>query len=207
MFLSPPDITTLLPCSELDFSQGQDSRTRATLADTPPANEHQGSSQDRGRRLFASLIQIFDIWGTIKRKLPHYAQPSRQGDLGHESLPILRKHRENAHELAYLRVTMMLRLCNIAVRQPRVEEIIHIDPAKAQQERYIRTSLSFTTMFAYSSCRLTACSQMLTKILSIFDERMDIWPRAACWKDELSSIQPYLTGSEEEEAQAQAIIL
>ncbi|KAK7219764.1 hypothetical protein V2G26_007794 [Clonostachys chloroleuca] len=44
---------------------------------------------------------------------------------------------------------------------------------------------------------------MLTTILSIFEERIDIWPQAARWKDELSSIQYYPASSVEKKAQAQ----
>lgn len=80
IFLSPCDMTALLPCGEHDFIQGQDPQIRAALAGTPSANENP-ESQYRMRSLFASLVQIFDICGTIKRKLPINAQRCRQGDL------------------------------------------------------------------------------------------------------------------------------
>ncbi|CAG9940450.1 unnamed protein product [Clonostachys rosea f. rosea IK726] len=158
MFLSPPDITTYLPCSEPDFIQGQEPRSRATLADTPPAIEHPASTGDRGRSLFASLIQIHHIWGIarrtvsnrhsrpddtdsdlegLKKKLKHWEESLPK--YHNWSLPMLRKHRANGHELAYLKVAMMLRLCNIIIRQPRVESVL-VDVTKSQQEPYMETT-------------------------------------------------------------------
>ncbi|CAH0053937.1 unnamed protein product [Clonostachys solani] len=269
LFLSLCDITTLLPCSEHDFNHGQDPSTRATLINRFPANQRPGPSLDQGQSLFASSIRIFYIWGTIQRKLAHYKQQPWQGGFDHEvehikqrlkhwelwlpenhtwSMLMLPEHRTNGHDLAYLKVTMMLRLCNIALRQPWVEEIIHYDPAKAQQEPYIMTSrelykevymlfLQINILFfskltsecgedqifalcVYTCGLLSAylckypliCQdrsiiaqgpRMLTTILSIFEERIDRWPQAARWKDELSSILYYPASSDEKKAQAQ----
>ncbi|VUC30339.1 unnamed protein product [Clonostachys rosea] len=158
MFLSPPDITTYLPCSEPDFNQGQEPRSRATLAGTPPAIEHPASTEDPGRSLFASLIQVHHIWGIVRRTVSnrHSGPDDSDNDLAELktklkhwedslpkyhawSLPMLRKHRANGHELAYLKVAMMLRLCNIILRQPRVESVLE-DGTDSQQEPYLETT-------------------------------------------------------------------
>lgn len=66
--LATSDITALLPSNEDDFAKGYEPKSRAALADTPPALENPGLIADSGRSLFASLIQTHYFWGKISRR-------------------------------------------------------------------------------------------------------------------------------------------
>jgi hypothetical protein len=61
------DITTLLPCSENDFAFGRVPSQRAALAGTIPALREPHLATLPTRSIFATLIQIHDLWGMIAR--------------------------------------------------------------------------------------------------------------------------------------------
>ena len=61
------DITTLLPCSEKEFAFGRIPSQRAALAGTIPALKEPHLATLPTRSMFASLIQIHDLWGMIAR--------------------------------------------------------------------------------------------------------------------------------------------
>lgn len=78
--LSAGNITTLLPCDEEDFVKAQEPRSRAALQDTPPALESPSLIVDKGRSLFAALIQVQYLWGTISRLAINHNKSSRPWD-------------------------------------------------------------------------------------------------------------------------------
>ncbi|KAM0665900.1 hypothetical protein ACQRIT_007114 [Beauveria bassiana] len=143
--LSAADITTLLPCDEDDFANGVQPASRAALAGTQPAKENPALISDRNRSLFATLMQIHNLWRTVGRSTVHETRSSTPWDPKsefakmattlkdwEESLPpnhlfsheLLRQYKTVGEDLAYLCVTMMTRLCNIVLRRPYLVELI-----------------------------------------------------------------------------------
>ncbi|KLU92072.1 hypothetical protein MAPG_11019 [Magnaporthiopsis poae ATCC 64411] len=145
--LATSDITALLPSNEDDFAKGYEPKSRAALADTPPALENPALIADSGRSLFASLIQTHYFWGKISRravapqdnKCPRpwepqseYAQMVEKLNVWEKSLPdehrwssyLLKGYKVDGLDLAYLAVTMVARLCNIVLRKSYLHFII-----------------------------------------------------------------------------------
>lgn len=141
--LTAADITTLLPCNEEDFAAGREPKSRAALDGTPPAIENPALISDPNRSLFATLMQLHHLWGTVGRRAVSYRKSSRpweessqyfqmanhlqQWELGlpreHTwSHATLKQSKAAGEDLAYLCVTMMTRLCNIVLRRPYLIE-------------------------------------------------------------------------------------
>ncbi|KAL8338559.1 hypothetical protein RB598_007076 [Gaeumannomyces tritici] len=145
--LATSDITALLPSNEEDFDKGCEPKSRAALADTPPALENPSLIADTGRSLFASLIQTHYFWGKISRRAvapqdtkssrpwesqSEYAQMVEKLNAWERSLPdehrwssyLLKGYKVDGLELAYLAVTMVARLCNIVLRKSYLHFIL-----------------------------------------------------------------------------------
>ncbi|KAK5991111.1 hypothetical protein PT974_09389 [Cladobotryum mycophilum] len=146
--LAASDITALLPCNEEDFANGREPKSRAALEGTPPAMETPALISDPHRSLFATLMQIHHLWGTVGRRAVKCGKSSRPWEENSEffkmnqwlmewerGLPddhrwspyFLRTHKANGQDLAYLCVTMMTRLCHIVLRRPYLIDIIQND--------------------------------------------------------------------------------
>jgi hypothetical protein len=82
--LAASDITAFLPCDEADFAAGRQPRSRAALADTPPAIANPSLVCDPNRSLFASLMQIHHFWGIVGRRVASYGCSSCPWDPGSE---------------------------------------------------------------------------------------------------------------------------
>lgn len=80
--LAATDLTTLLPCDEEDFAAGRRPKHRSTLAGDRATANNLDLSNDPDRSLFASLIQLHHLWGTVSRNAVAY---SKQDDPGHVS--------------------------------------------------------------------------------------------------------------------------
>ncbi|KAJ6786287.1 hypothetical protein PWT90_00827 [Aphanocladium album] len=143
--LSASDITTLLPCDEDDFANGVEPASRAALEGTLPARDCPALITDKNRSLFATLMQVHHLWGTVGRRAVYYSrspnpwEPSSQFQrmVKHLSeweaaLPpshlfskeLLRRSKAVGEDLAYLCVTMMTRLCNIVLRRPYLVDLL-----------------------------------------------------------------------------------
>lgn len=146
--LSAGDITTLLPCNEADFANARLPLTRAALEDTPPAKVDPELVRLKDKSLFATLIQSHYHWGAISRravrqdKCPNpwdeeseYAVIKQRLIEWENNLPgdhrwskvLLKGHKQDGQDLAYLGVTMVTRLCNIVIRKAYLEEMITCD--------------------------------------------------------------------------------
>ncbi|KAK4155157.1 hypothetical protein C8A00DRAFT_42210 [Chaetomidium leptoderma] len=148
VLLSASDITALLPSNENDFANAREPTSRAALEGTPPALENPPLVADKGRSLFATLIQAHHYWGAIYRRAinnnksprpwepdSEYAQMERRLDEWEGGLPhdyrwsglLLKGYKQEGQDLAYLGVTMITRLCNIVIRKAYLHEIISHD--------------------------------------------------------------------------------
>ncbi|KAG7291600.1 hypothetical protein NEMBOFW57_001619 [Staphylotrichum longicolle] len=143
VLLSASDITALLPSNEEDFANAREPKSRAALEDTPPAVENPALVADEGRSLFATLIQAHHFWGAIYRRAinnnksprpwepdSEYAKMERRLAEWEAGLPndyrwsnlLLKGHKHEGQDLAYLGVTMITRLCNIVIRKAHLHE-------------------------------------------------------------------------------------
>ncbi|KPM46496.1 hypothetical protein AK830_g159 [Neonectria ditissima] len=142
------DITTLLPCSEADFAFGIIPPERAALAGTPPGLANPQLVHSADRCLFATLIQAHGLWGTVARragrtgysisKIPPWDDASEHQKTiielqsWEQSIPArhafsvwnLRGWKSESLHLAYLSVTMVLRLSNIVTRRIYLENML-----------------------------------------------------------------------------------
>ncbi|OAA77629.1 chitinase 1 precursor [Akanthomyces lecanii RCEF 1005] len=151
--LSAFDITTLLPCDEDDFANGVLPASRAALAGTQPAKDNPALISDRNRSLFATLMQIHNLWGTVGRRAVYDSRSLKPWDSDSQfskmattlrewerSLPpshlfsheLLRRYKSVGEDLAYLCVTMMTRLCNIVLRRPYLVDLIQRKETRQQ---------------------------------------------------------------------------
>lgn len=142
------DITTLLPCNENDFAFGTVPAERAALAGTPPAIANPRLAVTPRRCLFATLIQAHSLWGSVSRKasrpdsgvnkIPPW-DPSSDYQLATAELRNWEEHLPQKHvfsvwnlrgwkseslHLAYLAVTMVLRLTNIVARRSFLDDML-----------------------------------------------------------------------------------
>ncbi|KAK4242014.1 hypothetical protein C8A03DRAFT_11752 [Achaetomium macrosporum] len=154
VLLSASDITALLPCNESDYANAREPKSRAALEGTPPALERPALVTDEGRSLFAALIQAHQYWGAIYRRAinnnksprpwepdSEYAQMEKrlaewEAGLPNNyrwSSPLLKAHKQEGQDTAYLGLAMIVRLCNIVIRKAYLHEMISDD--KSDQER------------------------------------------------------------------------
>jgi hypothetical protein len=68
---SRSDISALLPCEESEFAFGRISHERAALPGTQAAQESPELTSMPSRSLFATLIQVHDLWGQVARRASH----------------------------------------------------------------------------------------------------------------------------------------
>ncbi|KAI2620544.1 hypothetical protein GGR54DRAFT_104232 [Hypoxylon sp. NC1633] len=143
--LAPGDITALLPGDEAEFEAGKIPERRAALDGTPPAIQDPDLTSLRPRSLFASLMQVHNLWGIVARRVLFNKKCGRPNDGGSEYAKLKRKlldfehnlptdhtfgkillggYRHYAEDLAYLGLTGCLRLCNIVLRKEYMEEMI-----------------------------------------------------------------------------------
>ena len=142
------DVTTLLPCDEGDFAFGVIPAERAAVAGTPPALANPALVSSPTRCLFATLIQAHGLWGKVSRRacrtdyVVNRAPPWDANSEFHrattelreweESLPAkhefsvwnLRGWKSESLHLAYLSVTMVLRLSNIVTRRIYLDDML-----------------------------------------------------------------------------------
>jgi hypothetical protein len=62
------DISTLLPSEESDFAFGRVTQERAALAGTQAAESNPELTSIDSRSIFATLIQVHNLWGQIARR-------------------------------------------------------------------------------------------------------------------------------------------
>ncbi|KKA26326.1 hypothetical protein TD95_003510 [Thielaviopsis punctulata] len=142
------DITTLLPCDEKEFAFACIPPHRAAVAGTPPAVDKPHLVYAPDRCLFATLIQVHQLWGRVARRAcraDSAANKRKPWDTASEyAVTVAELHRweaslpashvfsvwnlrgwktENLH-LAYLSMTMVLRLANIVVRRIYLDDIL-----------------------------------------------------------------------------------
>ncbi len=153
------EITALLPCSENDFSFGRVPARRAALAGTAPAIDTPALVSLHDRSMFATLVQIHDLWGLVARSPicstagGHGVQPwdsqSRYFILASQlrswesNLPAehqwsawnLRGYQVEHVDLAYLSVITMTRMSNIVLRRNYIEDIVRhvLEPGTRKQ--------------------------------------------------------------------------
>ncbi|KAH6888023.1 fungal-specific transcription factor domain-containing protein, partial [Thelonectria olida] len=142
------DITTLLPCDERDFAFGHIPNERAAEAGTPPALANPELVNSPNRCLFATLIQAHGLWGRVARKacrndnainkVPPWSLDSElqttiielgrwEGLLPEEhtfSVWNLSAWKHQSLHLAYLSVTMVLRLTHIVARRVYLHDML-----------------------------------------------------------------------------------
>lgn len=155
--LSAADITTLLPCDEEDFARGTEPASRAALDGTQPAKDNPALLSDKNRSLFATLMQIHHLWGTVGRRTVYYSRSPKPWDSNSQfsqmvttlreweaALPpshlfskqLLRRYKDVGEDLAYLCVTMMTRLCNIVLRRPYLADVIRRNVKERRQQEF-----------------------------------------------------------------------
>ncbi|KAM0589318.1 hypothetical protein ACHAQF_004536 [Verticillium nonalfalfae] len=160
--LAASDITCLLPSDENDFANGNEPKSRAALEDTPPARENPSLIHQPTRSLFASLIQAHYYWGKVARRAMVSTKSSSPWDPTSEyskmaaslasweqqlppdhkwSMVLLKGHKSVGEDLAYMSVTMVTKLCNVVLRRPYLDDIIHPEP-KSQAHRVFFSHLS-----------------------------------------------------------------
>ncbi|KAG7108331.1 hypothetical protein HYQ45_007269 [Verticillium longisporum] len=160
--LAASDITCLLPSDENDFASGNEPKSRAALEDTPPARENPSLIHQPTRSLFASLIQAHYYWGKVARRAMVSTKSSSPWDPTSEyskmaaslasweqqlppdhkwSMVLLKGHKSVGEDLAYMSVTMVTKLCNVVLRRPYLDDIIHPEP-KSQAHRVFFSHLS-----------------------------------------------------------------
>ncbi|KAI1651018.1 uncharacterized protein F4817DRAFT_216285 [Daldinia loculata] len=143
--LAPGDITALLPSDEVEFDTGKIPERRAALDGTPPALQDPSLTTLQPRSLFASLMQVHNLWGIIARRLLFNRKYGRPNDCSSEYIKLNRKlldfeqnlpnehtfnkvtlsgYRNYAEDLAYLGMTGCLRLCHIVLRKEYMEDMI-----------------------------------------------------------------------------------
>ncbi|KAI2637945.1 hypothetical protein GGS26DRAFT_603599 [Hypomontagnella submonticulosa] len=143
--LAPGDITALLPSDEDEFEDGLLPERRAALEGTPPALQDPSLTTLRPRSLFASLMQVHNLWGIIARRVlfnkkcgrpsdgdTEYAKLNRKLLDFEQNLPneqmfnklLLGGYRRFAIDLAYLGMTGCIRLCHIVLRKEYMEDMI-----------------------------------------------------------------------------------
>lgn len=142
------DITTLLPCDEGDFAFGAIPTERAAEAGTPPALANPQLVFSPRRCLFATLIQAHGLWGRVARRAcrndyavnrappwdptSEYQRTIIELRQWEETLPQkhafsvwnLRGWKSESLHLAYLSVTMVLRLSNIVTRRVYLHDML-----------------------------------------------------------------------------------
>ncbi|CAI6093848.1 unnamed protein product [Clonostachys chloroleuca] len=151
-------ITTLLPCNEVDFAFGTIPVERSALSGTPPALIDPNLVYSPSRCLFATLIQVHGLWGSVARRarrsdqvmcrVPPWDNQSELQKLTLElynwevTLPVrhtfsmanLRGWKGESLHLAYLSVTMVLRLSNIVIRRIYLEDMLaELSPSNGSQ--------------------------------------------------------------------------
>ncbi|KAK6956198.1 hypothetical protein Daesc_001471 [Daldinia eschscholtzii] len=143
--LDPSDITALLPSDEKEFDTGKIPEQRAALDGTPPALQDPSLTTLKPRSLFASLMQVHNLWGIIARRLLFNRKCGRPNDSSSEYARLNRKllefeqglpsehtfnrillsgYKNFAEDLAYLGMTGCLRLCHIVLRKEYMEDMI-----------------------------------------------------------------------------------
>lgn len=143
--LAPNDITALLPSSEAEFEAGSVPERRSALEGTPPAIQDPSLTSLNPRSLFASLMQVHNLWGIVARRVLFNKKRGRPNDGGSEygklnrrlleferNLPnehtfnvlLLRGYESFAEDLSYLGLTGCMRLCHIVLRKEYMEEMI-----------------------------------------------------------------------------------
>lgn len=65
------DISALLPCEESDFAFGRVPHERAALRGTEAAEKKPELTSMPSRSIFATLIQVHDMWGQVARRASH----------------------------------------------------------------------------------------------------------------------------------------
>ncbi|KAI5464086.1 hypothetical protein BGZ63DRAFT_421165 [Mariannaea sp. PMI_226] len=142
------DITTLLPCDEGDFAFGAIPAERAAEAGTPPALANPDLVFSPQRCLFATLIQAHGLWGRVARRAcrndkainkappwdPNSEYQRTVNELRHWEKTLPPKHafsvwnlrgwKSESLHLAYLSITMVLRLSNIVARRVYLQEML-----------------------------------------------------------------------------------
>ncbi|KAK7751891.1 hypothetical protein SLS62_006192 [Diatrype stigma] len=142
-------ISVLLPCDEREFTFGVRPAQRAALMGTPPAIQNPELACLPSRSLFATLLQTHNLWGQVARLVsadavqlssPIEARVSAD-DYGLLSRALrefeahlpqqhswsawnLRGYKIEGLDLAYLSVTMVLRLSNIILRRSFLHDIL-----------------------------------------------------------------------------------
>ncbi|KAI1079693.1 hypothetical protein F5B20DRAFT_543271 [Whalleya microplaca] len=145
--LAPSDITALLPSDETDFDSGTIPERRAALEGTPPAIQNPDLASLIPRSLFASLMQVHNLWGIVTRRVlfnekcwqpnngdSEYAKLNRRLLEWEKRLPnehgfgkiLLGGYRHYSEDLAYLGLTQCLRLCHIVLRREYMDEMIRL---------------------------------------------------------------------------------
>ncbi|VUC20872.1 unnamed protein product [Clonostachys rosea] len=158
-------ITTMLPCNELDFASGVIPPERAALPGTRSALIAPTLVYAESRCLFATLIQAHSLWGSVARRarrsdrlvsrLPPWDYQSEfhqsTGDLHAWEAALPDSHAfteenlmvwkaEDMH-LAYLSVTMVLRLSNIVIRRIYLHDMLaELSPGDGNQPLEPETS-------------------------------------------------------------------
>ncbi|KIY53509.1 hypothetical protein FISHEDRAFT_33139, partial [Fistulina hepatica ATCC 64428] len=130
------DISTLLPCDEKDFAFGFEPLERASLIGSASPQE---LTSLPSRSLFATLIQAHGFWGQVARRACQWenfsSAPWDRSSGYHRlasslsewernlperhrwSVQNLRGYRAESVDLAYLSVTMVIRLSSIVIRR------------------------------------------------------------------------------------------
>lgn len=136
------DITALLPGDEASFLAGKIPETRAALQDTVPGC-NKSLVNNPNRSLFATQIQVYHWWGKVRRRATTYSLASASegetakmiSQLADWELHLPPQHQWDAQiyrqmkterlDLAYIGVTMMVRVCNIVIRRSFLQSMVH----------------------------------------------------------------------------------
>ncbi|KAH7025681.1 uncharacterized protein B0I36DRAFT_413931, partial [Microdochium trichocladiopsis] len=145
---SKEDITTLLPCDESDFAFGRIPPTRGALPGTPPSLSDPSLVWSPQRSLFATLIQVHDLWGMIARDVhpartkdaepiwipeSSYSRKAKALEEWESRMPPqhrwsvwnLRGFKAENLDLAYLSIVTITRLNNIILRRAYLDDLLN----------------------------------------------------------------------------------
>jgi len=140
------DISTLLPSEESDFAFGRVTQERAALAGTQAAESNPELTSIDSRSIFATLIQVHNLWGQIARRA---CRTDRERDPWkstseftrltttvrewEERMPArhrwslwnFRGYKAEKVDLAYLSIVTITRLNYIVIRRIYLEDILN----------------------------------------------------------------------------------
>ncbi|KAH8653222.1 hypothetical protein BGZ60DRAFT_460984 [Tricladium varicosporioides] len=178
------DISTLLPCEENEFKFGHIISPRAALAETQAAESDPSLESLPSRSIFATLIQVHNLWGQVARQACHvdrekepwridsgYRKMAARLTSFEENMPNrhrwslwnFRGYKADSVDLAYLSIVKITRLNNLVLRRIYLEDIL-----KSALEAKELVAADITTFWQQMSLELFTNLKQLYEAIDTF---------------------------------------